>query len=188
MVEATTIFSCPTACPDKKIARLGTVRGRAPDGFGKCLRRLRCRFGVRNASRNARFRGSLCPYRPRIFSPTYSSIFFRAAGGRVDDERMRLMTLAEGPARLSLFSTAQVVLRPRPRTAACLAVVSHPAVIKAWRICASLAACLAFARRSFLVPRIVRPSHKLRALCSQKSPTLSLVGAQGPAFRRRIAQ
>ena len=68
---------------------------------------------------------------------------------------MRLMTFAEGPALLSELSNAQAVLRPTPMTEACLAVVSHPAAIKASRISSSFEACLALARRFFLVPRIV---------------------------------
>jgi len=103
-------------------------------------------------------------YRPRILSSTYSSIFCRAAGGRVGDERMRLMTLAEGPARLSLFSTAQVLLRPRPRTADCLAVVSKPAATKAARISASFEACLAFARPLLLRCRIAHTADKFVSL------------------------
>ena len=117
-----------------------------------------------------------------------SSNFRRATGGRFGDDRMRLMTIAVGPAILSKLSNAQAVLRPTPRTSACLAVVSHPAAINTWRISASFEACLAFARL-FLVCRNVHPPHKLAALCSQKSPTSpSSVGLQGPAFRRRIAQ
>ena len=68
---------------------------------------------------------------------------------------MRLMTLAEGPTLLSRLNNTQAVLRHTPRTAACLAVVSYPAVTNASRISASLEACLAFARRFFLIPRIV---------------------------------
>ena len=90
--------------------------------------------------------------------------FCRAAGGRVGDERMRLMTLAEGPARLSLFSTAQVLLRPRPRTADCLAVVSKPAATKAARISASFEACLAFARPLLLRCRIAHTADKFVSL------------------------
>ena len=52
----------------------------------------------------------LCLYRPRLFSLTYSSIFRRATGGRLGNDKMRFMTVAEGPARLSRLSTAQVVL------------------------------------------------------------------------------
>ena len=131
VVEATTIdSSCTTVCPDKKIARLAAVRARAAEVFGKCLRRLPCLLSVRNLSRNASDRRSLCPYRPRIFSSIYSSTFRLAARGRLGDDRMRLMTLAEGPARLSLFRTAQVLLRPMPRTAACFAFVLHPALSK----------------------------------------------------------
>ena len=150
--------------PQKNQQRQAAIRGRAPDGLGKCLRRVRCKLIVRNVPRNACFRRSLCPYRPRIFSSTYSSTFCRAADGRVGDERMRLMTLAEGPARLSLFSTAQVLLRPRPRTADCLAVVSNPAATKAARISASFEACLAFARRLLLRCRIAHTAHKFVSL------------------------
>jgi hypothetical protein len=100
---------------------------------------------VRSLSRNACVRTSLCPYRPLIFCSTYSLTFRRATGGMFRDERMRLMTLAEGPALLSELSNAQAVLRHTPRTAACLAVVSHPAAINASRISASFEACLAFA-------------------------------------------
>ena len=147
--------------PHKSQQRQATVRGRAPDDFSKCLRRLRCKLSVRNVSRNACFRCSLCPYRPPTFSSIYSSNFRRATGGRFGDDRIRLMTMAVGPARLSKLSNAQAVLRPTPRTAACLAVVSHPAAINASRISSSFEACLPFARRSFLVPRIVRPHHHL---------------------------
>jgi hypothetical protein len=61
---------------------------------------------------------------------------------------------SEGPALLSRLSSTQAVGRETPRTAACLAVVSHPAAINASRISASFEACLAFARRFFLVCRI----------------------------------
>jgi hypothetical protein len=61
---------------------------------------------------------------------------------------MTLMTLAEGPTLLSRLSNAQAVLRHTPRTAACLAVVSHPATINALRISASFEASLAFASNS----------------------------------------
>jgi hypothetical protein len=74
------------------------------------------------------------------------------------------MTLAEGPARLSLLSNAQAVLRPTPRTAACLAVVLNPAATKAARISASFEACLAFARRLLLRCRIAHPAHNFVSL------------------------
>ena len=64
------------------------------------------------------------------------------------------MTLAEGPARLSKLSNAHPVLRPTPRTAACLAVVSNPPSIKATRNSASFNASLAFAPRCPLYCRI----------------------------------
>ena len=107
-------------------------------------------------------RGSLCPYRPRLFSLTYSSTFRRATAGRFGDERIRLMTIAVGPALLSKLSNAQAVLRPTPRTAACLAVVSNPAAINAARISSSFEACFAFACRFFLVPciSVFLASHK----------------------------
>ena len=60
---------------------------------------------------------------------------------------MRLRTTDEGPALLSRLSNAQAVLRPTPRTLACLAVVLQPAVINALRISASFIACRAFARK-----------------------------------------
>jgi hypothetical protein len=99
----------------------------------------------------------LCPYRPVIRSSMYSSIFRRAARGRFGEERMRLMTLAEGPTLLSRLSNAQAVLRHTPRTAACLAVVSHPASINASRISASFEACLAFALRTACLCPILPP-------------------------------
>jgi hypothetical protein len=58
---------------------------------------------------------------------------------------MRLMILAEGPARLSWLSNAHVVLRRSPRTVACLVTVSHPADTSAPRSSASFEACFAFA-------------------------------------------
>ena len=67
-------------------------------------------------------------------------------------------------ARLSLFSTAQVLLRPTPRTADCLGVVSNPAATKAARISASFEACLAFARRLLLRCRIAHTAHKFVSL------------------------
>ena len=67
------------------------------------------------------------------------------------------MIMAEGPALLSLLSNAQVVLRHIPRTAACLAVVSQPAAIKALRISASLEVCLAFARLLLPFCRMLHP-------------------------------
>src|SRR6516164_6313327 len=70
----------------------------------------------------------------------YSSTLRRTAGGIFGDERIRLMTLAEGPTLLSRLSTTQAVARHTPRTAACLAVVSYPAATKALRISASFAA------------------------------------------------
>src|SRR6516164_1377586 len=42
-----------------------------------------------------------CPYRPPILFAMYSSTLRRTAGGTFGDERIRLMTLAEGPALLS---------------------------------------------------------------------------------------
>ena len=110
--------------PHKIQQRQATVRGRAADGLGKCLRCLRCKLSVRNVPRNACFR--------RI----------RAA------------------ARLSLFSTAQVLFRPTPRTADCLAVVSNPAATKVARISASFEACFAFVRRLLLRCRIAHTAHK----------------------------
>ena len=110
--------------PHKSQQRQATVRGRAADGLGKCLRCLRCKLSVRNVPRNACFR--------RI----------RAA------------------ARLSLFSTAQVLFRPTPRTADCLAVVSNPAATKVARISASFEACFAFVRRLLLRCRIAHTAHK----------------------------
>jgi len=58
---------------------------------------------------------------------------------------MRLMILAEGPTLLSRLSNTHAVLRHTPRIAACLAVVSYPAVTNASRISVSFEACLAFA-------------------------------------------
>lgn len=58
------------------------------------------------------------PYRPLIFCSIYSSTFRRTAGGRFGDERMRLMTTAEGPALLSRLSNTQAVLRHTPRAEA----------------------------------------------------------------------
>src|SRR3974390_2856300 len=75
----------------------------------------------------------------------YSSTLPRTAGGIFGDERIRLMTLAEGPILLSRLSTTQAVARHTPRTAACFAVVSYPAATKASRISVSFAACRAFA-------------------------------------------
>src|SRR6516164_9796148 len=75
----------------------------------------------------------------------YSSTLRRTAGGTFGDERMRLMTLAEGPTLLSRLSTTQAVARHTPRTAACFAVVSYPAATNVSRISASFAACLSFA-------------------------------------------
>src|SRR3974377_752502 len=75
----------------------------------------------------------------------YSSTLRRTAGGIFGDERIRLMTLAEGPTLLSRLSTPQAVARHTPRTAACLAVVSYPAATKASRISASFKACRSFA-------------------------------------------
>ena len=46
---------------------------------------------------------------------------------------------------MSRLSTTQAVGRDTPRAAACLAVVSHPAAINAWRISASFEVCFAFA-------------------------------------------
>src|SRR5262245_26237416 len=70
------------------------------------------------------------------------------------------MTLAEGPARLSPLSTTQAVLRPNPSAAACLAIVSNPPAIKAARISASFAACLAFAPRFLMPLRMGHPAHR----------------------------
>src|SRR5262245_50811650 len=73
---------------------------------------------------------------------------------------MLLITLADGPARLSPLSTCQAVLRPTARTAACFAVVSNPPAIRAARISASFDACLAFARRILIPRRIGHPPHR----------------------------
>jgi hypothetical protein len=67
------------------------------------------------------------------------------------DERMRLMTLAEGPARLSPLSTVQAVLRPTRRTVAYLATASNPAAVNAARISAIFETWRAFARRFLLL-------------------------------------
>jgi hypothetical protein len=75
----------------------------------------------------------------------YSSTFRRAADGSSGDERMRLMITDEGPARLSRFSNTQAVGRGTPSAAACLAVVSYPAVTNVSRSSASFDACLCFA-------------------------------------------
>jgi hypothetical protein len=123
-------------------ARLLFDGNHCPAGSGQ-FRRGGSQFG--KLSRNACVRSSLCPYRPLIFCSTYSSTFRRTPGGMFGDERMRLMTMAVGPALLSKLSNAQAVLRDSPRTAACLAVVSHPAAINASRISASFEASLAFA-------------------------------------------
>jgi len=82
-----------------------------------------------------------------IFSKKYCSIFRRALNGRFVEERIRLSIMEEGPARSSRLRTAHAVLRLTPSARACLAVVSYPAAIKVSRIAASLAACLALARR-----------------------------------------
>ena len=71
---------------------------------------------------------------------------------------MRLMMLAEGPTLLSRLRTTQAVARHTPRTSACLAVVSHPALINASRISASLEACLVFALRIASLCPILPPS------------------------------
>jgi hypothetical protein len=71
------------------------------------------------------------------------------------------MTIAVGPALLSKLSNAQAVLRPTPRTAACLAVVSHPAAINASRNSPIFEACFAFARRFFLLCTAPHPNMEL---------------------------
>src|SRR5690348_16600850 len=80
--------------------------------------------------------------------------------GRLGDARIRLITLAVPPVFSSRLRKAHAVLRPRPRTVACLAVVSKPAAIKAARICASFAACLAFGLRFLMSLRMGHPAHR----------------------------
>ena len=118
---------------------------------------------VPTLSRNAWVRSSLCPYRPLIFCTTYSSTFRRASGGIFCDERMRLITMAVGPALLSELRNAQAVLRDSPRTVPCLAGELYPAAINASRISASFEASLAFSR---LVCRIVHPPHNCSLMLS----------------------
>ena len=90
-------------------------------------------FAFNRKSANRLRTSSPCSYRAVIFSLIYSSIFRRTAGGRFCDERMRLRTIAEGPALLSRLSSAQAVLWPTPRARACWAFVRYPAAIKASR-------------------------------------------------------
>ena len=58
---------------------------------------------------------------------------------------MRLMTIAEGPARLSRLRSAQAVGRDTPRAMACLPAESNPSATNASRISASFDTCLRFA-------------------------------------------
>ena len=89
---------------------------------------------------------------------------------------MRLMTLAEGPILLSRLSTTHAVGRGTPRAAACLAVVSHPAVINALRISASFEACLAFALRLASLCPICPPNQGSR----KRSATFSYSVQRAP--------
>ena len=81
------------------------------------------------------------------------------------------MTLAEGPARLSKLSNAHAVLRPTPRTAACLAVVSNPPSIKATRNSESFKANLAFAPRCSLYCRICELTPASVSCADRADPT-----------------
>ena len=74
-------------------------------------------YKCRNWLANARVADTPCPYRPPILSLMYSLTLRRTAGGRFGDERIRLMTPADGPTLLSRLSTTQAVARCIPRTA-----------------------------------------------------------------------
>src|SRR5215213_9182366 len=96
---------------------------------------------------------------PRLFSSTYSSIFFRTLDGIFVDDRARFTTLADGPALLSRLRKTQAVLRDNPRTAACSAVVLKPAEIRASRISASFEVSLTFGSSSQAPPLDIAPPH-----------------------------
>jgi hypothetical protein len=94
---------------------------------------------------NARIWHSLWPYKPAVFSSTYSIILARTFKGSDGALSIEWIVAADSPEVLCpALRRAKVLLRHRPKALACSSSETHPALTSAAPISSIFARCRAF--------------------------------------------